>query len=71
LVDLPPVLPLLYDLLAVEKHVAVNDACGVATPFLAVVDVQRLPDILGKRAIELVLQVVDIVDGGSFTKLVK
>jgi hypothetical protein len=65
MVDGPPVLPLLHNLLAIQKHVAKNNSSWVSSALLAIVDHKGVSDVLGKRAIKLMLEVVQIVVGGT------
>ncbi|KAI6766610.1 hypothetical protein HG531_011832 [Fusarium graminearum] len=53
------------------RHMAEDDSSGQSSSLLAVVNHKRVADILRKGAVELVLQVVQIVVGSTLTKLIE
>ena len=61
LADLLPVLPLLHDLLAVQEHHAEDDAGRETAPLLAVVNLKGLPHVQGQSAVQLMLELIDVV----------
>jgi hypothetical protein len=66
-----PLLPLLHNLLAVKQHTAKQNAGRSAASLLAVVDHERLANLHGQCAVELVFEFVDIVLSATFTQVFK
>ena len=69
-VDSAPVLPFLHDFFAVEEHAAKDDTRRAAAALLSVVTLQRFAEFEGQGAIELVLQIVDVILGAPLGDLV-
>jgi hypothetical protein len=70
LVNGAPILPLLHDFLAVKQHAAEYYAGRPTSSFLAVMNLQRFPDFSGKGAVQFAFELVDVIDGAAFTKVV-
>src|SRR6478752_5979202 len=58
MIDGPPVIPFLNNLFAIQQHVAKNNSGRHSSSFLTIVNHKRVADVLRKRAVKLMLQVV-------------
>jgi hypothetical protein len=63
---LPPVLPLLDDLLAIEEHASIHDAGRCPVSFLPVVESQRIAHVLRQRTVQLAFELVDVILCAAF-----